>query len=429
MLAVGAVDIAAPERIEDYSSRGPTADGRVKPDLVATDCTDTGVDWGGTTVFCGTSQAAPFVAGAAALVIGSNPELTPADVTTYLRRRAVALGTPVPNSTFGAGRLDLGLPPSGIALQFATQPAGGSAGLALPSQPVVRLQFADGTPVSTGTAARAPVTLSLAPGAPAGAAIACAGGLTKSAAAGVATFAGCRMNMPGTFALVASAGGDATATSDPFDATEATAEPSLTLAANAAITWGGTASLRARLTVPPGGPSAAGRDVVFEASKDAAAWDAVAGTATTDANGVATLRYRPASNLWYRARFAGAGDLLAAAPTPSVRVVVRQAATLRPTNGGATRVVARGTAVSFTTTIRPSRADLPTPSARYDVYRLVSGRWTRYRSVTVQAAPTGIAVLRWTFSVPGSWYVRSLAVPTALNANSAWSRIERYVVR
>ena len=63
MLAVGAARWNIPNAIEDFSSRGPVPDGRVKPDVVGADC-------GSTTLsnFCGTSQAAPHVAGLAALV-------------------------------------------------------------------------------------------------------------------------------------------------------------------------------------------------------------------------------------------------------------------------------------------------------------------------------------------------------------------------
>ncbi len=62
MVAVGAVPYNKPTDIEPYSSQGPTLDGRIKPDLVAADCAPTTV----TAEFCGTSQSAPFVTGAAA---------------------------------------------------------------------------------------------------------------------------------------------------------------------------------------------------------------------------------------------------------------------------------------------------------------------------------------------------------------------------
>ena len=65
MVSVGAVDYRTPTVIEPYSSQGPTLDGRVKPDLVAADCAPTTIE----DEFCRTSQSAPFVTGAAALLL------------------------------------------------------------------------------------------------------------------------------------------------------------------------------------------------------------------------------------------------------------------------------------------------------------------------------------------------------------------------
>ena len=57
-------------------------------------------------VFSGTSQASPFVAGVAALVLSKEPNLTPDQVTDRLRSTAVDLGTPGVDTSFGAGRVD-----------------------------------------------------------------------------------------------------------------------------------------------------------------------------------------------------------------------------------------------------------------------------------------------------------------------------------
>lgn len=56
--------------------------------------------------FVGTSQAAPHVAGVAALVWEIAPRLTADDVATVLQQTAVDLGPAGPDTTFGAGRLD-----------------------------------------------------------------------------------------------------------------------------------------------------------------------------------------------------------------------------------------------------------------------------------------------------------------------------------
>lgn len=69
--------------------------------------------------FCGTSQAAPHVAGLAALLIDADPTLTPTEVRQLIRDGAVDLGTGGFDSNFGYGRidvinsLDLAVPPAG----------------------------------------------------------------------------------------------------------------------------------------------------------------------------------------------------------------------------------------------------------------------------------------------------------------------------
>ena len=99
LLAVGATNWLAPMYIEPTSSRGPTPDGRIKPDIVAADAGNSSVTG---TAFYGTSQASPHVAGLAALVRGRFPALTPKEVVNYLKTRAGPRGA-VPNNTWGWG--------------------------------------------------------------------------------------------------------------------------------------------------------------------------------------------------------------------------------------------------------------------------------------------------------------------------------------
>ena len=216
-VAVGAVDVSTPGTIEDYSSRGPTVDNRIKPDVVAGDCGST-ITLGS---FCGTSQSAPHVTGAAALIFEAFPKYTAQQAASFLRSRAVPLGSGSPNNTFGYGRLDLGAVPGlpvPVGLAFQAQPGGGVEGALLATQPVVRVVDADGATVAIGPGATIQVTLSLNPG-PTGAVLTCDSGLTVAAVGGVATFAGCSVDRPGSYALRAEASGMSGASSSSFTVT------------------------------------------------------------------------------------------------------------------------------------------------------------------------------------------------------------------
>ncbi len=199
--------------------------------------------------------------------------------------------------------------------------------------------------------------------------------------------------------------------------------PSLDLTpSSTAITWGDTVVIKAGF-----GAIGAGRPLDLETSADGATWQTVA-TLAADGQGNASFSYRPATNLYYRAVYEGAADM-PAVTSPTARVVVRQIALLRPTTNGATKVVGRGRKVTFTTTVRPARADLPPAKVTLAIYRLVGHRWTRLTTRSVYIDAAGRASYAWTFSTSGEWYVRSIANPTAANANSAWSPVERYSVR
>ncbi|MEO6504255.1 MAG: S8 family serine peptidase [Jatrophihabitantaceae bacterium] len=120
-LAVGAA-YRGDNALEAFSSRGPTVDGRVKPDLLGFDGVSSNIDEvessqfddqgnviPGSTGFYGTSAAAPHVAGAAALVAAANPAMDASDLEAFLQRRANPQGNP-PTNTAGHGLLQLGDP-------------------------------------------------------------------------------------------------------------------------------------------------------------------------------------------------------------------------------------------------------------------------------------------------------------------------------
>ena len=123
MLAVGAAHWYDVRAIEPYSSRGPTPDGRVKPDIIGADCGVTALipldEYNGG--FCGTSQAAPHVAGMAALVKQRFPDYTPQQVADYLKDNAAQRESPDPNNTWGHGFAQM--PPSQETLKEAERAA------------------------------------------------------------------------------------------------------------------------------------------------------------------------------------------------------------------------------------------------------------------------------------------------------------------
>jgi serine protease AprX len=92
--------------LADFSSRGPTADGRIKPDLWAPGVKiRTTRRQGGYHVVNGTSFSAPFVSGVVALMLDANPELKPAAIRNILLSTTIRWIKSAKNSEAGFGRL------------------------------------------------------------------------------------------------------------------------------------------------------------------------------------------------------------------------------------------------------------------------------------------------------------------------------------
>ena len=124
MLAVGAAHYWNTNVIASYSSRGPTVDGRTKPDITGVACGQTSISSPATMGnsqcwFPGTSQSAPHVAGLAALVQQRFPDYQPTAVTQYLRQNASDRGTTGADNVWGHGLATL---PAVVATQPPTKP-------------------------------------------------------------------------------------------------------------------------------------------------------------------------------------------------------------------------------------------------------------------------------------------------------------------
>ena len=106
-LAVAAVD-ARNDRLEDFSSRGPTDDRRMKPEVSAPDNTISMAYGRGRSAgrFPGTSAAAPHVAGFAALLKQLEPQASAANLYAAIQRHVVPKGRGKPNAEHGHGRID-----------------------------------------------------------------------------------------------------------------------------------------------------------------------------------------------------------------------------------------------------------------------------------------------------------------------------------
>ena len=103
-ISVGSVN--SDNNIASFSSRGPTSDGRVKPDIVSpgVGIISTGLN-NDFVSGSGTSASAPFVSGVVALLLQHNPSYTPSEIKDLLMNNAYDLG--FLENEQGSGLLDV----------------------------------------------------------------------------------------------------------------------------------------------------------------------------------------------------------------------------------------------------------------------------------------------------------------------------------
>ncbi|NJE60567.1 S8 family serine peptidase [Thermococcus sp. 21S7] len=116
VITVGAVD--STDTIASFSSRGPTADGRLKPEVVAPGVDIIAPRASGTsmgtpidnyyTKASGTSMATPHVAGAAALILQAHPTWSPDKIkTAFIETADIVKPDEIADIAYGAGRINV----------------------------------------------------------------------------------------------------------------------------------------------------------------------------------------------------------------------------------------------------------------------------------------------------------------------------------
>jgi hypothetical protein len=109
LVSVGATTSPTSTQIAAYSNRGPTNDGRTKPDIAAPSCLASAIY---SPCFTGTSAATPVAAGAAALLLQAGLAVPGRPLAAALKHRTLDLSPLGPDQASGWGLLRLGPPPA-----------------------------------------------------------------------------------------------------------------------------------------------------------------------------------------------------------------------------------------------------------------------------------------------------------------------------
>ena len=375
------------------------------------------------TLTCTGGTTATVSAGVATF---SGCAISPAGTGYQLRATVLTSATIPVNSRVDSLAFNIGASVT-TQLAFTTQPLGaytgsvptGAVGIAWSIQPVVAVRTLTGATITSDYTTQ--VTLSITPGTPtSGVAgvLTCAGGNTRTAVAGLATFSGCSISAAGTaYQLRATAVSsttiptNTTVDSYAFTIGGAVASTIRLTTYPSVVTWGDPFTLTIQFSVP----GAHAYTVQRLSPIDHGQYVNIL-TGTTDSTGKAVKQYSPRFNGTYKIVFAG--DATAGAGTSNVTTVnVRNLVLLRPSWTG-TKTVSAGFVETYTATVRPvPSGGLPggVASVSFEFWKITNGTWAKVKAVTVPLSSSGVGSLKYAWITPGQWYIRARTLPNIYN--------------
>jgi hypothetical protein len=242
-------------------------------------------------------------------------------------------------------------------------------------------------------------------------------------ASGIATVTFTASTTNGTVHTVSATGGGFTGTSTNITVSAYPTTISLTRS-RGMVTYGEPDTFSVQF-----GTGGAYRPFILEYTSVGVPWTTIANL-TTNAAGFASFAYTPTRTGDVRARFLGTTDLGAATSTVYIVGVRQTVSTLSPHHTG-TRTISGGTSITFSTTVRPTRADNAPTTVTFRIYRKVGGAWVLAYQRNVLTNTSGVAsyTFHWGTSAAGNWYVRAYAPRTPYNSISRYTAREYYLVQ